>query len=815
MVDLDLDRRKILKFIGLGTVITVGGLLFLERNGILTFLGKSSQSGSTSSSNTGLTTETTTSTGLSTTKTLTTTKSVTSSSSSSITESLDYQTFFAPNASKVELLRKWCNSPPVLSSGKNGYVKYFSDGKTLFDMIAGDYSCLPPSSLIITAEGPRPIESIKIGALVYTHKGRFRKVTNTFERDYKGDLISIKVWGAIDALKLTPEHNVFSSFILRPKTWRNEKIETRLSSITWLEAQDVEVNSFLMFPVLNNDTKPRTEILVERIAEYIDGNGKQRRDSWWSRNFPINKDLMTIIGYYLAEGYEGFKYKTPRPHRKKVYGHVHFSFGKSLIEHQYASEVIEAAKNLGFNSRLDLNQYGIKVTVFSTLLMSFIKEHFGVYSYGKHLPNWIYDCPKELLEELLRTYLNGDGHKASQIHWSVSSISRELIEDMRLVSLKLGYRTDIHLHGNKNATDTIQGRTVKIRQSYTLLIKEHNKDSNCGRGSPKTSDLQFLRVRSVERLPYDGKVYNLEVEEDNSYVTTSGIVHNCLSCSSGIVLGNTVTVMDPGLIIAVTLAYLNRLADDGTSQTIDVSTRDYFQLGQSFVQGYCIKGSENFTYQADDRREVLFGKSGYGLAPNGIPKIAGPGGTYQYVEGHLPDPNMPCAGHFNSLTEQYEPSIGCESISNKPLDPSNLNNMEQVCVVALNAHLQGDEALARSTFYSVLSDWQNSSADGGYTFPSYTGTGPDGTPDVGRCLGNFVLMFRALENPLDLFNDSNALSIAVAADQALWSLQDTSGDTNNGGIYQGYPSMRGIGKTGGEDAGYRLLSADPRLPSWF
>jgi hypothetical protein len=37
----------------------------------------------------------------------------------------------------------------------------------------------------------------------------------------------------------------------------------------------------------------------------------------------------------------------------------------------------------------------------------------------------------------------------------------------------------------------------------------------------------YLRVKNVRRFPYSGKVYNLRVEEDNSYCTPYQVVHNC------------------------------------------------------------------------------------------------------------------------------------------------------------------------------------------------------------------------------------------------------------------------------------------------
>jgi hypothetical protein len=39
----------------------------------------------------------------------------------------------------------------------------------------------------------------------------------------------------------------------------------------------------------------------------------------------------------------------------------------------------------------------------------------------------------------------------------------------------------------------------------------------------------FLPVEAVTREEYQGKVYNMEVDDDNSYVSLHGILHNCIS----------------------------------------------------------------------------------------------------------------------------------------------------------------------------------------------------------------------------------------------------------------------------------------------
>lgn len=48
------------------------------------------------------------------------------------------------------------------------------------DFAAGHPECLPGETKVFTSEGPRPIKEIRVGDLVLTHKGRFKRVVKTF-----------------------------------------------------------------------------------------------------------------------------------------------------------------------------------------------------------------------------------------------------------------------------------------------------------------------------------------------------------------------------------------------------------------------------------------------------------------------------------------------------------------------------------------------------------------------------------------------------------------------------------------------------------
>jgi intein/homing endonuclease len=72
--------------------------------------------------------------------------------------------------------------------------------------------CSPAGTKVNTPLGERNIETLRSGETVIGHDGNCPKIniiTDTYERDYSGDLICINLDNE-KTLKLTPDHEVFT-----------------------------------------------------------------------------------------------------------------------------------------------------------------------------------------------------------------------------------------------------------------------------------------------------------------------------------------------------------------------------------------------------------------------------------------------------------------------------------------------------------------------------------------------------------------------------------------------------------------------------
>ncbi|OGY30508.1 MAG: hypothetical protein A3F33_01405 [Candidatus Woykebacteria bacterium RIFCSPHIGHO2_12_FULL_43_10] len=460
---------------------------------------------------------------------------------------------YAPDLATVEKIN--------MEFGKRGNIR--ADGRPILGLSAIELTeivlginakcfiipahCLKPETLIHTKEGVKKISDIKVGDFVYTHKNRARKVTDVLVNYFKGDLYHIKPWYFSLGLATTPEHPFYAFKVTKCSTTGDKCLPTpahkricknklyKLYKPAWIQAKSLGLGDILVFPRFQNTT------LVEQIPLDISDKYKTEgnqlysggtRGRAFSKLVSINADFCRLIGYYLAEGYTNSR------------DEVAFAF--HLSEEDYVEDVIKLMKSVfGLSHHrkyIRNNTKGIEISFYSKLLVEFFTKTFYVRSpYNattKTLPDFMIHLPTQLNSELFRGWWRGDKGYTSSV---------DLMNGMKAVCLRLGIVPSItkdskvgHLNrGNHNYL----GREIKAstdgyafshlafyEDPYNLLLDKVFKNS-----VPKLSrkhgwideDYIYIPIREMSKYPYDGEVFNLEVEEDNSYLAEFATVHNC------------------------------------------------------------------------------------------------------------------------------------------------------------------------------------------------------------------------------------------------------------------------------------------------
>ncbi len=381
--------------------------------------------------------------------------------------------------------------------------------------------CLLAGTMVYGNDGLYAIEdlgSVEYGAKpkLLTHLGRGRSVTKFFSRHYDGDLVVINQYYTNIPLKLTPEHPILAvRNVRKPQTvWQDKGVDEE--RLEWVPAKDLTTEDFIAFP---------------RIRETVDVE-------------IVSGDLAELFGWYVAEG-------NYSPKDRGV--NVEFSFGKH--EGERISRVVSLIKKVFGVEPCVTEKKTAMTVVFSSKYWGPMFEQFGRNSHDKDLPTWFLHLPEEKQYRFLRGLIEGDGsitHPSKNGHeWTriaLGTVSKKLAYRLRLLLFRLGVLHTVHkseeIHGMIDGREILGKEFYDVRISGAGALKLLEKIGLKDRITPYEyaggrhrgynygwvgEKYVFLPILSITREPFSGTVYNVHVDEDESYLTIHGALHNCLS----------------------------------------------------------------------------------------------------------------------------------------------------------------------------------------------------------------------------------------------------------------------------------------------
>ena len=362
------------------------------------------------------------------------------------------------------------------------------------DIITFGSPCFPAGTLVLTKKGYIPIEDIKVGMEVLTYQGRWKKVLETGYK--KAETIILK--GNHYGLECTKTHPIYNTTEDSVKDLLNEKY--------WVPAKDMESklwavpNSFGSLPVETPST-----VKTKKMKPFPE----------------INEDLMYFIGRWLGDGWVRNSQRSDHPKgqaRSVIY--LCDSFDKE-------NELCDIVSKLSENYSVEKCATVVKVKFTSQMLCSWIVENFGKEAKNKQLPSWVLTLPISMRNALLNGILDSDATEYSPNYHRVITVSKRLAHGIRLLGESLGMLTTIFFH-EPNPTKIIEGRTVHQNPQYIVSLISPTQY----RPKKFNEKHSWYRVKSIEETHQEKIVYNLCVEEDNSYVADGIVVHNCQNMST-------------------------------------------------------------------------------------------------------------------------------------------------------------------------------------------------------------------------------------------------------------------------------------------
>lgn len=419
----------------------------------------------------------------------------------------------------------WSEIDPNACAAYKALHSEYSD-RNIGDMTKADYSaiegkvdllfystpCFVAGTWIRTLNGLKQIECVKQGDYVLTHTNSYKKVVKTMVRNYQGVTYSLEC-PLFENLICTSNHPLY----VRAKKKGHTSVRN-FSKAQWLSPKEI------MHELTKDPVHGIAQVRSYHIGYAI--NQKSELPKW---NFPATtwkqqgnlvnsmldkEDFWYVMGRYIGDGW------------KRING----KYGNCLIiccSPRNRDSLYGALERLGLHSHSVQERTVEKVFISRNELVAFV-ERFGYYAYGKRIDAETINLPIPLLKSFVDGVMDSDGHREGN-WYHITSVSEELIYDLGQCVAKV-YKRPFSIYKTKRPkTTVIEGRTVNQKDSWTIKwkITDNKQDRAFYDNGYIWSPIMKITWQQ-SRQP----VYNMEVEEDNSYTANGAIVHNCQSVST-------------------------------------------------------------------------------------------------------------------------------------------------------------------------------------------------------------------------------------------------------------------------------------------
>jgi hypothetical protein len=399
-------------------------------------------------------------------------------------------------------------------------------------------ACFVPGSMVLTRDrGYVPIEQIRVGDLTWTHRARWRRVTEILVGNARR-ISPIRASGSV-TVRATPNH----WFYLREAgrtPGRGGGHYVPVGEPTWISGGFAERRAYAAVAAPRwTACAPEIEIpATGRIGKNKRWGGQRGSDA---RTLVVDHEMAMLLGLYMAEGHT-----TP--------GQVILTLSrKEMYLGKWAAAVFE---RMDPSRRAAVVKRGsiLNVRMCSSALARALKLGVGP---DKCLPMAWLGWPLDLRLAMVRGWLLGDGcHRinnrkltSAASTLSGSTVSRNWAMWVRATLFEAGMRPT--LKAVKAKIGRIDGRAIHGKRAWEIMIGPTDVEALIGAGTniewkrwgefvdgrhqrPHSTMHHmedghvwaYLREGPGVYEGYEGDVYNLTVAEDHSFTVDDYIVHN-------------------------------------------------------------------------------------------------------------------------------------------------------------------------------------------------------------------------------------------------------------------------------------------------
>jgi len=393
--------------------------------------------------------------------------------------------------------------------------------------------CVHEKAEVVTPQGLQPICEIKLGDQVLTHKNRFRKVTRLFKNPAPKTMVSFRATGDFHRAIVTANHPMYvlkRDEIFFPSGGRRKPGFQGLNlEPKWVDAGEVGEKDYLLRAIPTCG-----DIRVDPKFAYL-------------------------VGHYLGDGHLTFDTKGKDPTKPMSVTYTTHLDDRQTIVRRLADYALDLGWDVSLRTNKTVRPDGKTVRAISTTIRNrefakFCNDICGTKK-DKHVPDAVFEWDQESIKNFLGGYVDADGcfrkHQKDAPGSGGTLTSTSVLEVLsrgmqtlfHMVGMSASIREDHIGKSNNTFSSATVGYVVNIAKSHAEKLRDYSRKITTttefeGQG-PDNFFFQHdgvnywaMKIREKEEIESPCKdVYNLTVEEDESYVADGFVTHNCSICA--------------------------------------------------------------------------------------------------------------------------------------------------------------------------------------------------------------------------------------------------------------------------------------------
>lgn len=345
--------------------------------------------------------------------------------------------------------------------------------------------CVAEGQRVLTVDGWRPIEEIRVGDYVIGRNGRSAKVIDAWSRGSTKLMVDVAVEGWPEAITTTIDHR-----------W--------LTSEGWKQAENLRPGDRVRMP---GSVVRRTACVASipfprecRVADTFVGSGGLQKNGRLRKapdRIDLDDESMFVFGYYVGDGFASTDKNKGR--------FVSFS-GNTKTKSSSLSRCEAWTKRFG----LRVGRYkkrcfdSVEIRAYSAEWASWFRSQFGHGAKNKTIPEWVFGLSRSQIEAFVEGLMASDGYYRKS-RYEYSTMSQALASKVARLAVCLGYVPSVG-----------RGSTDQYLVSYATSRKGTS-------GLVRSVSIRFPKKINGGRE----RVYDLTVEGQESFVVGMSVLHNC------------------------------------------------------------------------------------------------------------------------------------------------------------------------------------------------------------------------------------------------------------------------------------------------